>query len=556
MNNRSDFRSRVKRDYWNKYKDRKPEDIERWNTYISEFLPCELEFARADGSRLPSPSREILILMMGYSLEPLLQSVCAWRPKKVILVRNQSIEESWANLLVELIAQLSPSILETAPCTDEEIVLPGDLPEEVFRCFREKLLGLLKTHSRDQIVLDITGGKKSMVAGAYLFGAYADLAISYVDFDVDVYDREFNRPYGDTCRIDILKNPYTLFGLRDWQQVEELYSHYAFQNACALVKQLQVQMSDLFQPKDIESADRLAHVLEIYEAWDNGDFQKAYSLHNSCKKDLKSDLQMPTAVETLGSGENWLKAGIGAQKEIEKFEYNLYQNTRNLVVYAWDELGKARRLLKNNEDNRSALLRSMGLAEFLLRTRVLGLIQKDRMEWCLSDSDMSGQELSYKPWRCAPEALKEVVEDRVHKEVYLFIRALRYREKEPKYRTELKIDGSKFQVNKNDREENEKLEVYIRRTLDDTPLISKEALPGNEKDLRNKAIHSYFSPTKDMAERALKIAQASLDDFVENWVRFLGADNPSSVQTEIVSWIKLCEVCDIEFLPPQHGKGD
>jgi hypothetical protein len=60
--------------------------------YVRDLLPLELECARSlSDDRVPSVAQQggTLVLLVGYSLEPLLQSVAAYKPGKVVLVLNQ-----------------------------------------------------------------------------------------------------------------------------------------------------------------------------------------------------------------------------------------------------------------------------------------------------------------------------------------------------------------------------------------------------------------------------------------------------------------------------------
>ena len=156
------------------------------------------------------------MLLVGYSHDPLLQSICVYKPTHVILVLNAQYGEGpdgqtgeefgqfVARCIADLPPERCPHQISQANHTLESVVLKKDHPEEVFRTLCQLLIPRLQ--HRECLVLDVTGGKKSMVAGAFLFGAFADVGVSYVDFDE--YDPELRIPRGYTCRIGLLANPY------------------------------------------------------------------------------------------------------------------------------------------------------------------------------------------------------------------------------------------------------------------------------------------------------------------------------------------------------------
>jgi len=222
-----------------------PLNPRRIEAYIRDVLPLELQCVASDDEeprRLPDTSIQggILVQLVGFSLEPLLQSICAYKPAEVVLILNQDYgDRSWETFGREIeryVSSLPSDLLHCSVQQHQDIVvtsvpLDKDYPEYVFQRLRQELMPRLRDGKR--LGLDITGGKKSMVSGAFFFGAFAGVDISYVDFDE--YDPERRMPLGYTCRIGLLANPYQTFRLRDWERVRELYQRYAFRSASALL---------------------------------------------------------------------------------------------------------------------------------------------------------------------------------------------------------------------------------------------------------------------------------------------------------------------------------
>ena len=78
---------RATRKYWNLGPPELSDD-ERLAWYAENLLPKEIECARRRGNRLPSEGCEVLALMLGFSFEPLMQVIAAYRPQEVLLVIN------------------------------------------------------------------------------------------------------------------------------------------------------------------------------------------------------------------------------------------------------------------------------------------------------------------------------------------------------------------------------------------------------------------------------------------------------------------------------------
>lgn len=274
-----------------------------YECYIHGLLVGELQEAGKDPARLRGVGKPVhtLALTVGESFEPLLQVACVLRPKRVVLILNSFYSgtpgcdhgEDLKELMVKLagIADLPEKMHPELREGDFDLVeLKKDTPTQVFRALRQAMqkpeAQPPKGHTN---VVDITGAKKSMVVGAFLYAAHSGLPITYVDFDE--YDAQWGRPYGYTCRIGEIANPYEAFHLRDWEQVRRLYESYSFRNARALLGEpasaenartgilgAMSQTLDgggdepLFDQSDVERVKRLASFFAMYEAWENGDY--------------------------------------------------------------------------------------------------------------------------------------------------------------------------------------------------------------------------------------------------------------------------------------------
>ncbi len=504
-----------------------PEYLER---YIEELLPKELDCARSDRDnppRVPDIAAQggTLVLLVGFSIEPLLQSIAVYKPAKVLPIVNRNNimnPEELYELLRGAISNLHPRFLQTAvTIPGTPVVLQADHPVGVFQVLRRELIPRLREGER--LILDITGGKKSMVAGAILFAAFAGVQISYVDFDE--YDPANRVPLGFTCRIGELPNPYTIFRLKDWQSVRELYERHSFHAAGRLLDGIVPAMHGWFEPNDIDAAKKLRQAMVVYELWDNGDFSRAYGAGQLL------NLPMPTAVTELGENNYWPSSDDAEELwkrllVLEEGPDTLYLDDRKLIVYVLDELGKVERLIQINEDFRSALLRAGGLTEVLLRARILLLLQRNELDVSLDDQ--------YQPSGQLPDDLRAEIRQAIIKSdsVYHILAALKY---DPAGNSDARARCMKIRTNG---------QIRLRRSAA-APSLPDNAVLGREKDLRNKATHTYLSVPRNIAERTLAIAKASANDYIDNWIKH---DRPKLAG--ILPWSQLCEHCGVRFLAP------
>lgn len=579
--------------------------LERLRCYIAEQLPQELELAR-DDSRLSGPSRlskagcDLLVLLVGHSFEPLLQSVCVYQPAEVVPILNDQYSPrlrgaTMYQRLMKLLPELQRNGLvkhEIAlrPC--HPLPLGEDTPSDVFRF----LLAELK-HDWEQktIVIDITGAKKSMVAGAFFFAAYSNARISYVDFDQ--YDEDYGRPYGCTCRIDLLANPYRDFRLRDWAEVRRLYGKYAFAAAKRLLQTLHRDMleSRFFDADgpEIRATKHLLTVMEMYAAWDNGEYNLAWETITRADPPLPAQLLaegVPRAVHELAGC--WPQAppnsdAATAAKEVLEMHYalkhgiphpglSIFALPQVLLMYVEDELAKVKRLSAEKEDYRAAFLRAVALDEFLLKARLT-------LCWLQGDFHFNGQPVPRE------ELLQEshwidMFAELARVPSYDRMRSILLRLK--KEETSLRLRGPRGRSSDLCLTFRDPVRPTLRCYWRDIGL-GMDLARGQRStvaQLRGEAIHTHLYINDKIAAAAVQLAKAAVRDFEYYWLGFAepqriridsvtDAANAShapapqdpryyerelqefTVQpTDAPGWSKLCEWCGIDFLPPYRDE--
>lgn len=516
------------RDYWDMQSESEPDE---WlSHYIEELLPQELQWATQQ-QRLSLQEGHVhtLVLLVGYSPEPLFQALCVYKPEHILCIaspkyigldRGQNDErnllrgESYVQLFIErYVTRLHRNNM--LPKTPSVTIHPlkDTTPTAVFQGLLKELKPQQTTPGK--VIIDVTGGKKSMVTGAYLYAAFAqNVQLSYVDFDDTLYDPDQGKPFGFGCQIGTLANSYNDFALRGWEEVRRFYQQYNFRAAQRLLgASWQTHAANtlwsIAHNLDLlpwcDAIDRLAHTLEVYRLWDEGDYKGSLDYHKKHKADIFANVQpLPTAIQQLGTQWiTWQGNGI-----IPNQVPNFFDDTDRLHAYVQDELARIERLIHHNEDYRSAFLRAGGLNEVLMTVRLTRRCPASEQSDLLQKLDQGTPSISSVFYQLPKPA------------------------------------GDRFEARRQ----------RIQFTLEGPSMT--EWWRGTSSfhewkdftELRNKLAHTYVSVPETVAQAALTFVTANYTDFCT-----LSDPSIAGAQycTESMQWSRLCQACGLdEWLHP------
>lgn len=525
MNSSENYKKRVKNitnKYWSYFnKDQLDESLKYYITHNQpkleekSLLEVELDFIkeRSDSYR----ECNVLVLMVGYSIEPLLQSIAFYQPNKIILLLNEDGygAEAWhifSTHIIEAIQHLKDKNIikqqPEIPCDPSTDKQGHPIKSDPALIFQKLVELLLDEHG---VVIDVTGGKKSMVTGAFMYGVYAGVRISYVDFLK--YDTKSRRPYGYTCQIGELANPPQDLSLWEWDRVRYFYTTYSFSEAKKLLQDSISKNMGEYLPSSISSVETLCKVLDYYEKWDHGDFKSAYDMVPLLKEEI-GEFTQPSAVEYLGK--RW--SLISGHKK-KKGSSQLYKDKEMLKIYAYNELKSIERLIKYNQDYRSAFLRSGGVNETIMLGRIVEMVDNlDNLELLLTYCEEKTPAAS-----TVFKALTKSAKEEIKVKGDLFNRT---NEKSPDFTI-----PKPFTMN-----------AWWKKTT----YFNSERGWGTFLDKRNELAHKYFSVTQDLAKDALKFVQFNLEDFLGESIDDL------PLHAEALSWSEICHKCKVhQYLPPR-----
>jgi hypothetical protein len=136
------------------------------------------------------PKGGTLFSVLGFSPEPIILTAKAVQPETHIIftTNNQKVDNSYLEKFLE--------------SSYEFIFLNEESFESMYKAMKEQLV----LNPNSQITVDITGGKKSMVASASIFGKDYGCRIVYVDFSE--YIKDLRKPMPGSEILNVVYNPF------------------------------------------------------------------------------------------------------------------------------------------------------------------------------------------------------------------------------------------------------------------------------------------------------------------------------------------------------------
>ena len=135
---------------------------------------------------------DVLFSILGFTPEPIILAARALKPKKHIIIHDKSVAYNKDN------NDFLPKFL---PKGFEKIELKDESFETIYDTLKEQMA----FNEGKSYAINITGGKKSMVASASIFARDFNSTIIYVDYDE--YDSDLRRPMPGTERMNIVYTP-------------------------------------------------------------------------------------------------------------------------------------------------------------------------------------------------------------------------------------------------------------------------------------------------------------------------------------------------------------
>lgn len=338
-----------------------PEDMRLFadpEQYQRQVIPLELDLMRRRQAALKSP--KVLVLLCGTSLQPLLVSAAFIKPAQVLLVGSETQEGR------DAVARIRPLI--TCPVRPESIFIHDSDPRQGYAELHNRLKSLA---SPDEVLVDITGGKKTMVVATFLAAARLGLRMVYVD---GKQDPRAALPRPGTLYVRSVEDPAAYFWLRELKDAAAHFSKGSYTASAALYEQVA-------KAAEKDAATSLFPVQKLRQAaagaiaaghWEQASYAEAAQALSA------QGVPVPRPLQILA--ELW---GTDDERRLELFASSQRrgpeQGGRGLLRFTADRLAWAYRAYRSGR-TREAFLRGFAACDTALEGLVIWLLKNNRLQ--------------------------------------------------------------------------------------------------------------------------------------------------------------------------------
>lgn len=322
-------------------------------------------------------SCESMVLTLGTSYEPLVLSILALKPKKVLILYT---EQSF-HLLDDVIefTKLKPTQYKATEVDSES---PLQLYQEIKKAYE-------RWGRPEDIYVDFTGGTKSMAAGCAMAGSAIGAKLIYVP---GKYLTHLRKPEPGTEKLFYVDDPYTVFGDIEREQAFCLFNEMDYISAYRIFDELENKV-----PGSKED-DAFKYLSKAYNGWDSLDISEAKLNLSKCydiilkkgkleknlvllqhEQKIKDQIEFLEVLEKLHCREKGDKKFIF--NNIGYLIANLYQNAvrreakeryemATLLLYRILETIEQKRLWNYGIDTENADFSKLGYSDEELREKI------------------------------------------------------------------------------------------------------------------------------------------------------------------------------------------
>lgn len=157
--------------------------------YFDKLFPEIIKNFRTKHKHLFNEDDKVLISILGFSPEPIILTTNTVKPNKHYVITTENKEK-----VIDKVEEFVDNEFSLITISDTN-----------FKTIYKSLKEILYEIGSSKITIDITGGKKSMVAAAAIFGKDYRCKITYVDFEG--YIKELRKPLPGSEILNIVYNP-------------------------------------------------------------------------------------------------------------------------------------------------------------------------------------------------------------------------------------------------------------------------------------------------------------------------------------------------------------
>lgn len=195
-----------------------------------------------------------LVSLLGMSPEPVILTLHALQPKKVMFLYSKESEP-----YLQKIDQFYHLHMDQ--------VLNREIDPSRVESIYEQIKWFVQQKDVAEIAVDITGGKKAMVSGASAAASFLGCTIFYVDYSE--YNPTLRKPVPGTEYLNKLKNPAEVFGDITRREGVKLFHSGDYHQAKQVFLELKKKVIHT------ELYEIYLNLIYFYENWENYEFKKA-----------------------------------------------------------------------------------------------------------------------------------------------------------------------------------------------------------------------------------------------------------------------------------------
>jgi len=242
------FEEKVKK--WESIEDKD----EATSYYFKEIFPDVLEHFLEEGKKRIDKNYDYIISIVGFSPEPIILFNKFFNPKKHYFICSNETEKT-IDTVVDFLG-LKSSQYEKFKVNPTEI-------SDIYKTIKDIVI----KNNLSDVLVDITGGKKSMAGAASLAGSMLYADIGYVDYLK--YNEQKRKPEPKTEYPVILENPLRYFGDIEIDRAKTLFDNYQFEQAEEILTQLEDKINEVGEVRKYKLLS------EIYGSWNKFEIDKA-----------------------------------------------------------------------------------------------------------------------------------------------------------------------------------------------------------------------------------------------------------------------------------------
>ncbi|MEO0289552.1 MAG: hypothetical protein ABIN00_07960 [candidate division WOR-3 bacterium] len=196
---------------------------ERDRFYFDEFLPLYLKKFIEENKQELKKEYDILISLVGLSPATSILSGSLVKPKKGICLIFTEESSKYMNIILEKIEY------------EKEKISFHEVDEKNINDLYNKIIDIYLSNKEKRILIDLTGGKKTMSAIAGMISAVFNIDACYIDYRR--YVRESNKPYFSSEFLKIINNPFYFSGDKVLLDVLNYFNSGNYNEACKLIEE-------------------------------------------------------------------------------------------------------------------------------------------------------------------------------------------------------------------------------------------------------------------------------------------------------------------------------